>query len=72
MRIIAVAMCGGLGVSFGGKAQGVEGAEISGASSAQRVQTQKLTDREVQGIERVPEFGVVWNTSLVQAKRQET
>ena len=32
---------GGLGVSFGGKAQGVEGAELSGASSAQRVQTQE-------------------------------
>jgi hypothetical protein len=39
MRIIAVG--GRLGVPFGGKAQGVEATEVSGASSAQRVQTQE-------------------------------
>lgn len=32
---------GGLGVSFGGKAQGVEATEVSGASSAQGMQAQE-------------------------------
>ena len=32
---------GGLGVPFGGEAQGVEATEVSGASSAQRMQVQE-------------------------------